>query len=156
MLLFVSFEDNVLLFSSLFRRQCSFVQFFVSKTMFFLEMGEENDSTRDMRQSKNSLSLLLRKVSGLSLRNNCSIKSTIPISPTTKFKLIIKSTKPEVTVAFLLADMPDFALSSRRNDDMHAEKITNDVKFCKLPIKFFYKNKEVCNLVSGLLACERG
>ena len=65
------------------------------------------------------ISLLQLYTSGLFIPKHC------------KFKLVVQTVKPELTVSFTVADMPGFALACNKTDDVYVEKIINDIKFCK-------------------------
>lgn len=70
----------------------------------------------------------MRKVSSISIRSPHE-RSGIPLSTNCKFKIIIRTTKPELTVGFVLVDMPGFAMCAGKTDEMYAEKISSDPKF---------------------------
>jgi len=98
--------------------------------------SSSNDGDADVESTEESkteslTSFVYRKMSGMSsslfCRQNSSL--TVPISPACQFKIITRSVKPDVTVAFKIVGMPDYMLSSGKSEDMIAEKISNDPNF---------------------------
>ena len=64
--------------------------------------------------------------------------STLPLPLNCKFKMVTRTWSPEVTVAFMIVGMPGYLLSSGKSelssgkaDDMIAEKMSSERKFCK-------------------------
>ena len=70
-----------------------------------------------------------------SLRRKWSTRSnrvTLPLSADTKFKLIIRQNKPELTVSFEVVHLgPDYLLAVGKTEEMVAEKVSPDSKFRK-------------------------
>lgn len=78
-------------------------------------------------------SVLARKISSFSSihRKSEVHHKGVPIPSNSKFKFVIKTVKPELTVSFMLPDMPGYALTTNKTNDVYAEKVVNDPKFCK-------------------------
>ena len=95
-----------------------------------LESALLERDTRKLRR-ESIVQFIYRKLSSISVRGNQTIVSTIPVSQKCQFKMVTRTVKPEVTVAFMIVGCPDYMLSTGKTDEMFGEKISNDRKFCK-------------------------
>ena len=102
--------------------------------IFSLESTASECSRRSRRESSRRESIphfIYRKISTISLRGSQSSASTIPVSQNCQFKMVTRTVKPEVTVAFMIVGNPDYLLSAGKAGEMFGEKMTNDRKFCE-------------------------
>ncbi|XP_066928455.1 uncharacterized protein [Clytia hemisphaerica] len=78
-----------------------------------------------------SVSNIVRKLSHRSSgkRSTGGYNKGNMIPPHCKFKLVVQTVKPELTVCFMLAETPGYALTCNKTEDVYAEKVINDIKF---------------------------
>ena len=97
-------------------------------------MSEKRGYDSDCRSrngSGRSVSNFVRKLSHRATRKSSNSNKGNTIPTQCKFKLVIQTVKPELTVCFMLANTPGYALTCNKTDEVFAEKVVNDVKFCK-------------------------
>ena len=96
------------------------------------DLLDSNNRARSGSSRSVSVSNIVRKLSHRAIKKNSNgNKSGNSIPPHCKFKLVVQTVKPELTVCFMLANTPGYALTWNKTDEMFAEKVVNDVKFCK-------------------------
>ena len=92
--------------------------------------AECTDNGRSRSGSGRSVSNIVRKLSHRVTKKNSSWNKGNAIPPHCKFKLVVQTVKPELTVCFMLANTPGYALTCNKTEEVFAEKVVNDVKFC--------------------------
>ena len=115
--------------------------------------AEYQDNSRSRSGSGRSVSNFVRKLSHRTIKksSNSNKGNVIPLN--CKFKLVIQTVKPELTVCFMLANTPGFALTCNKTDEVFAEKVVNDVKFCKYKMAWNHTKNDNSNQPTSWFKC---